>query len=210
MDYFTGAYNSVEPALNWKHFLIGVAVAALIAILLYFVVDRADTRPVVDGFVGYGVLDTLYSDAPKPVVSEAQTELDELMKKLAVFKADLLSGASSTKVSSSQVTQMQYNAHQDIRPIAEWTAQCFSKNVPERDITLQLEKWFESGKRTIMELGLGEGKIAELSAIIEDVRKVAMEHCVATAHSDIEGVMGLHAPIPYGSAESTTSAQYWI
>ena len=203
MDYFTGAYNSVEPALNWKHFLIGIAVAAFIAILLYFVVDRADTRPVVDGFVGYGVLDTLYSDPPKPVVSEAQTELDELMKKLAVFKADLLSGRLN-------VTQMQYNAHQDIRPIAEWTAQCFSKNVPERDITLQLEKWFESGKRTIMELGLGEGKIAELSAIIEDVRKVAMEHCVATAHSDIEGVMGLHAPQPYGSAESATSAQYWI
>jgi hypothetical protein len=206
--------GSASDGLNWTYFLIGAALAAFIAILIYFVVEKADTRPVIDGFkdeVAAPVQSTLYSAyeghvSPK---SDALLELQQLDAKLAAFKRDLTSPDKTIDASKL----VDYNTYQDIRPLADWTSQCFSKNVPERDITLQMERWFLSGKRTLADLNAAAGFAAEknvdrLEAAIEDVKAVALKECVAVAHKDIQGLQGAHDPESWGSAETETSALF--
>lgn len=200
--------------LNWKHFLIGAGIAAFIAILIYFVVEKADTRPVIDGFkdaIESTVKTTLYSayQGIVPAHTDALLELQQLDAKLVAFKRDLSSPEKTIDASKL----VQYNTYQDIRPLADWTSQCFSKNVPERDITLQLERWFLSGKRTLADLNSAAGFPVEknvdmLSSMIDDVKNVALRECVGVAHTDIQGLSGAHDPESWGSAETETSANY--
>lgn len=211
------AAGSASGGLNWTYFLIGAVLTALIAILIYFVVDKADTRPVIDGFKDdvpvqsmptQSTLCSAYEGHVSPK-SEALVELRQLEAKLAAFKRDLTSPDKSIDASKL----VDYNTYQDIRPLADWTSQCFSKNVPERDITLQMERWFLSGKRTLADLNAAAGFAAEknvdlLASAIEDVKAVALRSCLAVAHSDIQGLQGAHDPESWGSAETETSALY--
>ena len=254
----SSANNSGSSSgFSWKFFAIGAVAAALIAILLYFVVDKADTRPVVSGFadlneeedpftdvgpinaetvkstgvkpapavpseehflVRTGFQDTpllgstLYSSYVGRVSGQTDTllELQELEAKLAAFAADLTS--PEKQINASKLVQ--YNTYQDIRPLADWTAQCFSKNVPERDITLQMERWFLSGKKTLADLNKASGQpedtnLAKLASMIDSVKTVAMANCLSTAHADIDALGGPRDPTPYaGSAKTDTSAQF--
>jgi hypothetical protein len=270
-------YNSGSAGggFNWKYFLIGLVAAAFIAVLLYFVVERADTRPVVAGFADLDaytdvgdmnkpaeiakehpmkpapavpseehflvrtgfeggtladtplVRSTLYSayagrvsgqtDAPLmgslargSTASDALLELQQLEAKLAAFTADLTS--PEKQINASKLVQ--YNTYQDIRPLGDWTAQCFSKNVPERDITLQMERWFLSGKKTLADLNKAAGQpedtnVTKLASMIDTVKTVAMANCVARAHTDIDALGGPRDPAPYaGSAKTDTSSQF--
>jgi len=242
---------------SWKFFAIGAVAAALIAVLLYFVVDRADTRPVIAGFadlkegadeftdvgpitaenvkstgvkpapavpseehflerIGFQDLpllgSTLYSSYAGRVSgqTDALLELQELEAKIAAFTTDLTS--PEKQINASKLVQ--YNTYQDIRPLADWTAQCFSKNVPERDITLQMERWYLSGKKTLADLNKAAGQaedtnLAKLSSMIDAVKSVALNNCVATAHADIDALGGPRDPTPYaGSAKTDTSCQF--
>jgi hypothetical protein len=209
--------DSVASPFNWKYFLIGTVVAAVIAILLYMVIDRADTRPIVSGFTdlkrapaippeGFSAIATnLYSSYAGVVLGQEDTlfELQQLETKLAIFAADLT--AADKPITTSKFTT--YNTYQDIRPLADWTAQCRAKNVPERDITLQLERWYASGKKTLADLNAAAGyapteNIDKLAAMIDKVKTVALSQCVATAHADISAIGGPRDPLPYaGSAQ---------
>lgn len=259
--------GSAGGGFNWKYFLIGLVAAAFVAVLLYFVVERADTRPVVSGFadlkndgldvdaytdvgdmnkpaeiakehplksapavpseehflekMGFegGSLSntpligsTLYSAYAGRVSGQTDTllELQQLEAKLAAFTADLTS--ADKQINASKLVQ--YNTYQDIRPLGDWTAQCFSKNVPERDITLQMERWYLSGKKTLADLNKAAGmaedtNVATLASMIDKVKTVAMANCIATAHTDIDALGGPRDPTPYaGSAKTDTSAQF--
>ena len=213
-----------QASFNWKFFLIGAVVAALIAVLVYFIIDKADTRPVMDGFADKkeekpaipleGFADnqsTLYSAYKGliPETNEVMIELEQLDAKLTAFKRDLTSPAKTIDASKL----VQYNTYQDIRPLADWTSQCFSKNVPERDILIQMDRWLLSGKKTLADLnslaGLPKEKnYDKLEAAVEDVKNVALKECVAVAHVDVQGLTGPHDPIGYGSAITDTSAQF--
>ncbi len=260
-------YNSGSAGgFNWKYFLIGLVAAAFVAVLLYFVVERADTRPVVAGFadLGLGANADAYTDVgdmdkpaeiakehpmkPAPAVpseehflekmgfqggtladtplvgstlysayagrvsgqTDALLELQQLEAKLAAFTADLTS--PEKQINASKLVQ--YNTYQDIRPLGDWTAQCFSKNVPERDITLQMERWFLSGKKTLADLNKAAGQaedtnVSTLASMIDKVKTVALVNCVATAHADIDALGGPRDPTPYaGSAKTDTSSQF--
>lgn len=228
-----GTMNSATPqaGFNWKFFLIGAVVAALIAVLVYFIIDKADTRPVMDGFAdkkeekpaippegfahaikeGFADQSTLYSAYKGliPETNEAMIELEQLDAKLTAFKRDLTSPAKTIDASKL----VQYNTYQDIRPLADWTSQCFSKNVPERDILIQMDRWLLSGKKTLADLnslaGLPKEKnYDKLEAAVEDVKNVALKECVAVAHVDVQGLTGPHDPIGYGSAITDTSAHF--
>jgi hypothetical protein len=272
---FSGMGGESGSGFSWKFFAIGAVAAALIALLLYFVIDRADTRPVISGFadlkeetdpftdVGPITAENVKSTGVKPAPavpseehflermgfqdlpiigstlyssyagrvsgqtdalgqhlltsgkglhsqSDALLELQELEAKIAAFTADLTS--PEKQINASKLVQ--YNTYQDIRPLADWTAQCFSKNVPERDITLQMERWYLSGKKTLADLnkvaGLAEDtNLAKLSSMIDKVKTVALANCVATAHADIDALGGPRDPTPYaGSAKTDTSAQF--
>jgi hypothetical protein len=260
--------GSAGGGFNWTYFLIGLVAAALVAVLLYFVVERADTRPVVSGFadldLGSGTGVDAYTDVgdmnkpaaigkeypmkPAPAVpseehflvrtgfeggtltnvpmvgstlysayagrvsgqSDALLELQQLEAKLAAFTADLTS--ADKQINASKLVQ--YNTYQDIRPLGDWTAQCFSKNVPERDITLQMERWFLSGKKTLADLNKAAGQaedtnVPKLASMIDAVKTVAMANCVARAHADIDALGGPRDPTPYaGSAKTDTSSQF--
>jgi hypothetical protein len=261
--------GSAGGGFNWTYFLIGLVAAAFVAVLLYFVVERADTRPVVSGFadldLGSGasanagtgvdaytdvgdmnkpaeiakqhpmksapavpseehflvrtgfenvpmVGSTLYSAYAGRVSgqSDALLELQQLEAKLAAFTADLTS--ADKQINASKLVQ--YNTYQDIRPLGDWTAQCFSKNVPERDITLQMERWFLSGKKTLADLNKASGQaedtnLAKLASMIDKVKTIALANCVATAHADIDALGGPRDPTPYaGSAKTDTSSQF--
>jgi hypothetical protein len=221
------AADAPQSGLNWKYFMVGVVVAALIAVLVYFIIDKADTRPVVDGFedkkekpaippegfkLTEGFADqTLYSvyKGLIPETNETMIELQQLDAKLAAFKRDLTSPAKTIDASKL----VQYNTYQDIRPLADWTSQCFSKNVPERDIVIQMDRWLLSGKKTLADLNGAVGLPKEknydlLEAAVEDVKRVALKECVATAHVDVQGLTGPHDPVGYGSAVTDTSAQF--
>lgn len=220
------AADAPQSGLNWKYFMVGVVVAALIAVLVYFIIDKADTRPVVDGFedkkekpaippegfLTEGFADqTLYSTYKGliPETNETMIELQQLDAKLAAFKRDLTSPAKTIDASKL----VQYNTYQDIRPLADWTSQCFSKNVPERDIVIQMDRWLLSGKKTLADLNGAAGLPKEknydlLEAAVEDVKRVALKECVATAHVDVQGLTGPHDPVGYGSAVTDTSAQF--
>lgn len=252
-----GGEGGTGSGFSWKFFAIGAVAAALIAVLLYFVVDRADTRPVVAGFVDLKEGADEFTDVgpitaenvnstgvkPAPAVpseehflermgfqdmpligstlysayagrvsgqTDALLELQELEAKIAAFTADLTS--PEKQINASKLVQ--YNTYQDIRPLADWTAQCFSKNVPERDITLQMERWFLSGKKTLADLNKAAGQaedtnVAKLASMIDSVKSVAMANCLATAHEDIAALGGPRDPTPYaGSAKTDTSAQF--
>jgi hypothetical protein len=271
--------GSAGGGFNWKYFLIGLVAAALVAVLLYFVVERADTRPVVSGFADLDADADAYTDVgdmnkpaeiakehpmkPAPEVpseehflvrtgfeggtltnvpmvgstlysayagrvsgqsdaslmgslacgsttSDALLELQQLEAKLAAFTADLTS--PEKQINASKLVQ--YNTYQDIRPLGDWTAQCFSKNVPERDITLQMERWYLSGKKTLADLNKAAGQpedtnVAKLASMIDAVKTVAMANCVARAHTDIDALGGPRDPAPYaGSAKTDTSSQF--
>jgi hypothetical protein len=229
------AADAPQSGLNWKYFMVGVVVAALIAVLVYFIIDKADTRPVMDGFedkkektedsskktypippegfkLAEGFADqTLYSAYKGliPETNETMIELQQLDAKLAAFKRDLTSPAKTIDASKL----VQYNTYQDIRPLADWTSQCFSKNVPERDIVIQMDRWLLSGKKTLADLNGAAGLPKEknydlLEAAVEDVKRVAIKECVATAHVDVQGLTGPHDPVGYGSAVTDTSAQF--
>lgn len=255
LNTFSANINSATAGLNWKHFLIGALVALGIAMLIYLVIERADTRPVIDGFSNssadtdsFGQVPKPYStlgvkdpfiDHPAPAIppeekkkitehftangtsiysdyvghvsknSDVLLELQELEAKLGAFKHDISSPAKTINASKL----VQYNTYQDIRPLADWTSQCFSKNVPERDILLQMERWFLSGKKTLADLNAAAGfaqdkNVERLGALIEDVKTVAVRECVSVAHTDVQGITGPHDPSPWGSAVSPTSAQY--
>jgi hypothetical protein len=248
--------SGASSGFSWKFFAIGAVVTALVALLLYFVIDRADTRPVVSGFKDLEEADT-FTDVgpttaenvkstgvkPAPAVpseehflekmgfenapmigstlyssyvgrvsgqSDALLELQELEAKLAAFTTDLTS--PEKQLSASKLVQ--YNTYQDIRPLNDWTAQCFSKNVPERDITLQMERWFLSGKKTLADLNKAAGQaedtnLSTLASMIDKVKSVAMANCLATAHAEIDAVGGPRDPTPYaGSAKTDTSSQF--
>lgn len=267
-----GLNSGSAGGFNWTYFLIGLVAAAFVAVLLYFVVERADTRPVVAGFTdlkgtdydtdsdtdsdngvdGYTdvgdmnkpaeiakqhpmkpapavpseehflvrtgfenvpmVGSTLYSAYAGRVSGQSDTllELQQLEAKLAAFTADLTS--PEKQINASKLVQ--YNTYQDIRPLGDWTAQCFSKNVPERDITLQMERWFLSGKKTLADLNKAAGQaedtnVPKLASMIDAVKTVAMANCVATAHADIDALGGPRDPAPYaGSAKTDTSSQF--
>ena len=252
-----GNEGGTGSGFSWKFFAIGAVAAALIAVLLYFVIDRADTRPVVAGFadlkegadeftdVGPITAENVKSTGVKPAPAvpseehflvrtgfedvpmlgstlyssyagrvsgqtDALLELQELEAKIAAFTADLTS--PEKQINASKLVQ--YNTYQDIRPLADWTAQCFSKNVPERDITLQMERWYLSGKKTLADLNKAAGQaedtnLAKLSSMIDAVKSVAMANCLATAHADIDALGGPRDPTPYaGSAKTDTSAQF--
>jgi hypothetical protein len=144
-----------------------------------------------------------------PETNETMIELQQLDAKLAAFKRDLTSPAKTIDASKL----VQYNTYQDIRPLADWTSQCFSKNVPERDIVIQMDRWLLSGKKTLADLngtaGLPKEKNYDLlEAAVEDVKRVALKECVATAHVDVQGLTGPHDPVGYGSAVTDTSAQF--
>lgn len=75
-------------------------------------------------------------------------ELSVLVGKLACFKRDLMSPAKQVQATYRQP----FATSHDMEPIAETTARCFAKTIPQRDLQLSFDKWSKRGTMLIKRL----------------------------------------------------------
>ena len=150
-------------------FLFGAVLAILIVWFLHsFVFVRAETRPIKQGFYGGPIngtssfacsrmsseaeeLVSMFASRQLNVGEEGQMDLHDLkavLSKMLCMKRDLMS-PQHTIVAAKELG---FATHMDIQPVADLTARCFTKTIPERDLDIQYEKWRDFGLKMVKRL----------------------------------------------------------
>jgi len=109
-------------------------------------------------------------------------ELKQLLGKLACFKKDLVSPSYIVDSTRSQ----KYVTSQDIEPVAETTARCFSKTISPRDLEISFDKWNMRGMQLVKSLAASfklcsaDVDKAEglFNALMRDVKDIARGTCL--------------------------------
>lgn len=109
-------------------------------------------------------------------------EFSILLGKLSCFKRDLLGPAKLIEATKNQP----FRTAQDLEPIAETTARCFAKTIPNRDLQLSFDKWSERGtmllKRLCTSLSINDRERKDVlnlfSLFIKDIKSVAESQCL--------------------------------
>lgn len=191
--------------------IIGAVVAVIFGIGIYMTMGRAETRPVKQGFYGGAIrgssqlscgrmsseAESLYSLFASKNMKGAEEgkadmkDLKTLLSKLCCFKKDLM--APQQAITASK--ELGFATHQDIQPLGDLTGRCFSKTIPERDLSLQFIKWRENGMRLIHRL-CTEGNLSEsevllaegyFKALLKDVQDVAYTQCLTVLPKENKG-----------------------
>jgi hypothetical protein len=185
----------------------GIIVASLLAFGIYLVIGRAETRPLKQGFYGGPINGTsglacgrMSSEAERLVAIFASKQLDvgeegqmdlhdlkNVLSKMLCMKQDLM--APQQTITAAK--ELGFATHMDIQPVADLTARCFSKTVPERDLSIQFGKWREFGLDMVRRLCTAgslteaESKEAEdlFVAVWKDAMDVALGACIGTIPS---------------------------
>ena len=196
------------------YFVGAVTVVLLVCVVVNIVINRAQTPPIVskvDGFYGGAITgssnlscgrmsseaEKLYAMFYKKSVKDSEEggddmrELKMLLSKLCCFKQDLMAPQQTI----TAVKELGFVTQQDIQPIGDLTGRCFSKTIPERDLSLQIIKWRDAGKvlihRLCTEGNLSESqvKVAErlFGTVINDVENVARLQCLGSLPKQAEG-----------------------
>lgn len=183
-----------------KYVLGGLVLGAIVFTIVYFVMGRADTRPVREGFQGpvFGTTNLPCGRAS----SEAQAtlaffeskglgvnnadfkDLRDLLSRFTCLKQDLM--APQQMITSTK--ELGFETHMDIQPLADLTARCFSKTIPERDLSIQFIKWRDYGVDLIRRLctagNLGEAEVLYVEKLFlaawTDVYDVANTVCITS------------------------------
>lgn len=108
-------------------------------------------------------------------------ELTVLLSKLTCFKRDLMGTAKVVEATRYQP----FSTSHDLEPVAETTARCFAKTIPQRDLSLSLDKWGRRGtfliKRLCTSYGFSDAEEGEaltlFGKVMADVGDVAMGAC---------------------------------
>jgi hypothetical protein len=210
MDYGAASYgmNSGTSSFFQKfssgtgmYVIGGILVAALIGLTVYLILGRAETRPVVSGFYGGPINGT--SELPCGRMSaEAEQliaffhskhftntqdnlhDLRNLLSKMCCLKQDLMAPQQTI----TAVKELGFATHMDIQPVADLTARCFSKTIPERDLSIQFEKWRDFGfdmiRRLCTAANLSESEVKQAEALFKkcwsDVQDVAITTCLSS------------------------------
>lgn len=174
-------------------FLFGAVLAILIIWFLHsFVLSRAETRPIKQGFYGGPIngtssfacsrmsseaeeLVSMFASRQLNVGEEGQMDLHDLkavLSKMLCMKRDLMSPQHTI----TAVKELGFATHMDIQPVADLTARCFSKTIPERDLDIQYQKWRDFGLKMVKRLCTA-GQLSE-----EEVQKA--EELFLTAWKD--------------------------
>lgn len=172
----TGVYGSQFPSYNsgyseggiqWLYVVIGIIVCGIIGIVIYLIVGRAETRPIKQGFIGTvngtsalpcgrisseaeALFDMFYQRSIA-VGTEGSTDLRDLrdlLSKMCCMKQDLMSPQNTI----TAVKELGFATHMDIQPVADLVGRCFSKTIPERDLSIQFIKWRDFGGDLIRRL----------------------------------------------------------
>jgi hypothetical protein len=216
---------TLPSEIPWKSILIGFLVAGVAGLVAWLITTKANTRPLVQGFAPAthgntafpcsamsseaSQLYSIFSDRNLSIGEEGSTDLydlKQLLSKLCCMKQDIMGLENNI----SAVKELQFNTYQDIQPVADMTARCFRSSVPERELSIQFDKWHKSGKDTIRRLCTA-GNISEsehstadtlLNTVIKDAYEVARLRCVS-APVDPKFKTGPHDPAPR-TPETTT------
>ena len=185
----------------------GIIVASLIAFGIWLVIGKAETRPLKQGFYGGPINGTsglacgrmsseaerlvaLFASKQLDVGEEGQMDLHDLkavLSKMLCMKQDLM--APQQTITAAK--ELGFATHMDIQPVADLTARCFSKTVPERDLSIQFGKWREFGLDMVRRLctagSLTEAESKEAEdlyvAVWKDAMDVALGACIGTIPS---------------------------
>lgn len=107
-------------------------------------------------------------------------EFNVLIGKLACFKRDLLSSSGIVEATRKQP----FSTSHDMEAIAETTARCFAKTIPDRDLRLSLEKWKTRGnlllKRLCVNMNDTQHKetMALFKGFMSDISSLATNVCL--------------------------------
>ena len=120
-------------------------------------------------------------------------EFTLLLSKLCCFKKDLLSPSGIVEATRYQP----YSTAHDIEPVAETTARCLAKTIPQRDLDITFLKWNKRANELIRRLcssyGVSDQDVKHadklLKALINDVQDVANSQCI-TGEVAIAGTPG--------------------
>lgn len=203
----TNILNTTNATAGFSYFWVfaGLIVTALIIVVVYMVVGRADTRPIKQGFYGGPIngtsnlacgrmsseaeqLVSLFSSKQLNVGEEGQMDLRDLkavLSKMLCMKQDLM--APQQTITAAK--ELGFATHMDIQPVADLTARCFSKTIPERDLSIQFAKWRDFGldmiRRlcTAAEMNEQESQQAENLFLTtwKDAMNVSLNMCLKTA-----------------------------
>jgi len=119
-------------------------------------------------------------------------ELNVILSKISCLKRDLMGTAKVVQATRYQP----FNTSHDLEPVAETAARCFSRTIPQRDLSLSLDKWGSRGtfliKRCCTSLKLSDGeeeKALDLfGQAMADLSDIALGECCTSADAVIGGV----------------------
>lgn len=203
---------SQTPPSMTKWAIIGVVIAVVFGLGLYFAIGRAETRPVkVETFYGGAITgssqlscgrmsseaESLYALFASKNLKGAEEgkadmmDLKNILSKLCCLKQDLMTPQQTITVAK----ELGFATHQDIQPLGDLVGRCFSKTIPERDLNLQFIKWRENGMILIHRL-CTEGNLSEsevlraegnFKALLKDVQDVAYTQCLTVLPKEKKG-----------------------
>ncbi len=108
-------------------------------------------------------------------------ELKVILSKISCFKRDLTGAAGVVHATYNQ----KFATSHDLEPVAETTARCFAKTIPQRDLALSLDKWGSRGtfliKRLCTSENLSESEEKEALRLfgdaMADINDIALGVC---------------------------------
>jgi len=130
-------------------------------------------------------------------------ELKVILSKISCFKRDLMGAAGVVEATRYQP----FSTAHDLEPVAETTARCFAKTIPQRDLALGLDKWGSRGtfllKRLCTAENLSEAEETEALRLfgdaMRDITDIAMGAC---CNSDVGVIAGQPQPRMVGGYET--------
>jgi len=180
-------------------FLLAVVVTG---IAVYFLVEtwKLSSAQSTEGFGGpargSGVPDCLRDSteasqlydifaSKKSTTEEGEDDLRELtllLSKLSCFKKDLLSPSGIVEATRYQP----YSTAHDVEPVAETTARCLAKTIPQRDLDIAFVKWGKRGNELVRrlcrsyEITDSDLKHADKlwKSLVDDVQDIANAQCI--------------------------------
>jgi hypothetical protein len=128
---------------------------------------------------------SMFASKPNIVGVDAVRDLNDLrnlLSKLTCLKRDLMSPGQTI----TAVKELGFATHMDIQPVADFTGRCFSKTIPEREVSIQFAKWRDFGldllKRLCTSTSMTEGESKQSERLFlttwNDVQQVATGACL--------------------------------
>jgi len=195
--------------------LIVSAIIAIIFVIIIIVVIKTLTKKKQGFFAGpiNGTSDlpcgrasseaseliSIFSNRGLTIKNTNYRDLRDLLSKLCCLKVDLMA-PQHTIIATKELG---FSTQMDIQPLADMTARCFSKSIPERDLSFQFIKWRDFGadlvRRLCTEASLSEEESLNADHLFlacwKDVNNVATVQCLGSPTMRVN-TYGPHDPAP--------------